>query len=173
MQPTNHLSNLNGFFSRHDIPVPGLDAPLIERLGLTIHMAGCLRATDFSSGLRGDRSMVINGFSFTEAEWSATLGPAGIAAHTFEAIEQGLAPEHNGAPIDRMALLMRRAEANDITVDADMLAREGYPSHLITEYAVEAAQLAETMKAAEQAYLRGAKRREREAEMAAAIREAA
>ena len=173
MTPAHHQSALLGFFSRHDVPVPAKDAPLIERLGLLVRMAECLRAAEFRTGHRRDGIMAVNGVPFAADEWPAFIVPASIAAYTFEAIETGRAPEHNGTPIDRMALLMRRAEANDLTADADMLAREGIPEFLIAEYALEAAQLAEAMKVAVHAYALAVERRERDAEMASMIGEAA
>ncbi|WGD31236.1 hypothetical protein AncyloWKF20_05275 [Ancylobacter sp. WKF20] len=161
--PAFHQSSLAGFFRRHDIATPSGDGlSRFQRMGLALKLATCLRAADFrtTASLAHRPGLTINGHLFSHEDWTAGMDIAIRLAGTFEAIEQEQAPAHNGAPVDRMALLFLKAEEAGLPADADMLAREGLAPAIITEFALEAAQLAEAIKCAVRAYNTAAAARE-------------
>lgn len=152
MHPEHHLAALKAFFRRHQLALPPetpFSAQLqpIERYGLLLALARRLQATDCVSRLAADRAMVIDGERFAEPEWVYGLGVAALLSAAMAEVAAGRA-DHNGAGVDRIALIMLRLEQAGITVDADALAREGEPAHLIVESGLEAAQLAEAIKLA-------------------------
>lgn len=160
MHPANHEAALSAFFRRNDFHLPpGTDATLVS-MGCALAAARLLRENAFHIGVVGGSGRNSIGTTVFEPDERPLIGLATYIADRQEDMEAGRAPDHNGAMIDRMALLLRRAARAGVNADADYLAAEGIPSHLIIEFGLEAAQLAEAMALAEHAYTTHRKARE-------------
>lgn len=155
MHPAHHETAIAAFFRRHNVPMPGgAGLTQFERMGLALMLAGHLRRADFSTRATGGShpGLIINGYTFAYEDWTAAMDIAVRLAGVFDLMSLGLAPEPRTAPVERMALLFLKAEEAGLVCDADMLAREGIAEGLITEFALEAAQLAEAIKCACRAF---------------------
>lgn len=152
MHPAHHEAALAAFFRRHDIVIPETPAPAFARMGGALFCARLLRDNRFVIRTVGAGQRFRIGASEFDAEDRPLAGIGAVLATLFEEIEAGRAPDWNGAQIDRMALLLRRAAISGLSADADMLAAEGIANHLIAESGFEAAQLAEAMAVAERTF---------------------
>lgn len=157
MHPAHHESALVAFFRRHGLVAPHTDADgLIERHGLVLAMGFAMRDAHFRATPAEGGAFAFGNHVFPVDDWMAASGAAAcfaqlVAVFADDGPGADRAPAYE-APVDRMALHMRRLDLAGIPVMPDVLACEGYTAAEITEAGLTAAQLAEAMKVAQARY---------------------